>query len=154
MSVQQLCNLVEHDYQPGLQQLCSNISNYLLQHASVESLPLASAELLQLLFAKLNDELTHVFLKEKGVLFPAVAAHANGQPVEAGTLLLLQNKQRIIIGIVQKIRQLLNNYQSSKEWSNNWNDCLKTFFKLETKIMQWINLEQNILYPQLQHNPY
>ena len=156
MSVQELCSLVEQEYQPALELLCNDISEYLLLHADAEGLPLESAELLQILFTKLNDELTHVFLKEKGVLFPAVLnQHQSVYAVEAGTLLFLQNKHRIIIGLVQKIRQLLNNYQSSKEWSHGWNDCLRAFFKLENKIMQWIHLEQNILYPQLQQTtPY
>jgi hypothetical protein len=59
-----LCNLIQLEYQPEILSSCTDIGKYFLLHPYIKELPLSVSELTQLLFSKLDDELTHLFLTD------------------------------------------------------------------------------------------
>jgi len=150
-----LCNLIQLEYQPEIMHSCSVIENYLSQHPYIKELPLSVSELIQLLFGKLEDELKHLFLKESGIVFPFIKKNYHGtEKVSASNFdpklfETVFNTHQIIIGLTQRVRQLMNNYVVKSNASKEWKDCIDEMFLLENKILQWVHIEQNLLYPKV-----
>jgi hypothetical protein len=150
-----LCNLIQLEYQPEILSSCSDIGKYFLLHPYIKELSLSVSELTQLLFSKLDDELKHLFLKETGIVFPCIRKNFHGTVNLQGTCLdskvfeTVHGTHQVIIGLTQKIRQLLNNYVVKPNWSREWKLCINEMFILENKILQWIHVEQNLLYPKV-----
>jgi len=150
-----LCNLIQLEYQPEIMRSCSAIEKYLLLHPYIKELPLSVSELIQLLFSKLEDELKHLFLKESGVVFPCIKKNYHGtEKLSEGCLDpkvfdTVHNTHQIIIGLTQRVRQLMDNYVVRANASKEWKDCINEMFLLENKILQWVHIEQNLLYPKV-----
>jgi iron-sulfur cluster repair protein YtfE (RIC family) len=150
-----LCNLIQMEYQPEIAASCATIEKYFSLHPYIKELPLSVSELTQLLFGKLNDELKHLFLKETGIVFPCIrksyhgTENVNGVCLDAKVFETVHNTHQIIIGLTQKIRHLLNNFVVKSNWSKDWKICVNELFLLESKILQWIHVEQNLLYPKV-----
>ena len=100
-----------------------------------------------MLFGKMVDELTHLFLKEKGLIYPGIQAKGLQFELQPAVIQQIQLTQEKITALLSRLRQLLNNFQMKPTWSNEWKSCVQDFFQLETKIHQWIYIEQNMLYP-------
>ena len=98
------------------------------------------------------DELTHLFLKEKGLIFPGIRKSGNDFVLPAPAVQLIQQTQEKINQLLIRLRLLLNNFQMKPEWSTGWKNCVQQFFQLEKKIHQWIYIEQNMLYPAILAN--
>ncbi|MDE3237025.1 MAG: hypothetical protein KGO81_13815 [Bacteroidota bacterium] len=151
-----LCNLIQYEYQRNIQLSCDAIESYLTQHPDIENMNPSVAELLQILFRKLQDELKHVFLKESGIVFPHIKKSYQGTEALQHMPLLdekvftaIKNTQTVIIGLMQRIRQVLHHYAVEPGWSADWKECLNEFFELENKVLQWVHVDQNLLYPKV-----
>lgn len=150
-----LCNLIQMEYQPEIMMCCTNIEKYFLLHPYIKELPLSVSELIQLLFRKLQDELKHLFLKESGIVFPCIkksyhgTENVNGNCLDSKVFETVHGTHQVIIGLTQKIRHLLNNFVVKPNWSKEWKLCINEMFLLESKIFQWIHIEQNLLYPKV-----
>ncbi|BAV09238.1 Hemerythrin HHE cation binding domain-containing protein [Filimonas lacunae] len=146
-----LCELVERDYHLLITGLCNTIHDYLLQHPQIEDLPDSVAELVHLLFTKLEDELKHLFLKEAGIVFPCIRKWQQEQHCQVGNTTgmidSVVHTQSVIAALMQRIRQLLGNFGSMPHFQMGWKVCLNNLFKLETLVFQWIHIGQNLLYP-------
>jgi iron-sulfur cluster repair protein YtfE (RIC family) len=141
-----LCKKIEVECQPELLALCSRIENYFTQH-TVNEIDDQHVELVFMLFGKMVDELTHLFLKEKGLIYPGIQAKGLQFELQPAVIHQIQLTQGKITALLNRLRQLLNNFQMKPTWSNEWKSCVQDFFQLETKIHQWIYIEQNMLYP-------
>ena len=138
LSPESLCKIIENN--------CKKIAHYFDEEPNRE-LPVAVSELVQLIFAKLQDELQHLFLKESGILFPGIKKHDPDFLVEPRLSENIHQTQKIIVNLLLKLRQLLNNYVIHPEWSKEWKTCVNEIFQLENKVHQWIYIEQSLLYP-------
>ena len=141
-----LCKKLELECQPALLALCSRIEIYFTQH-TINELDDQHIELVCMIFGKMVDELTHLFLKEKGLIYPGIQAKGMQFLLQPAIMQQIQVTQGKITAILNRLRQLLNNFQMKPSWSTEWKNCVQDFFQLETKIHQWIYIEQNMLYP-------
>jgi len=141
-----LCKKLEFECQPVLLALCSRIEIYFTQH-TINELDDQHIELVCMMFGKMVDELTHLFLKEKGLIYPGIQAKGMQFLLQPAIMQQIQVTQGKITAILNRLRQLLNNFQMKPFWSTEWKNCVQDFFQLETKIHQWIYIEQNMLYP-------
>ena len=146
LSPESLCKIIENECQPAIKANCKKIAHYFDEEPNRE-LPVAVSELVQLIFAKLQDELQHLFLKESGILFPGIKKHDPDFLVEPRLSENIHQTQKIIVNLLLKLRQLLNNYVIHPEWSKEWKTCVNEIFQLENKVHQWIYIEQSLLYP-------
>ena len=159
LSPQGLCSLIELEYHPSINTSLRKVEDYLISNAYGKELSIPMSELIHLVFMKLSDELQHFFLKESGIIFPAICknekaiqAKEPGQHQLQNALLeTVQQRQQIIVNLLQKMRQLLY-YNIHSEWSIEWQVCVNEMFLLETKIYQWIHIEGSLLYPKLIKN--
>jgi iron-sulfur cluster repair protein YtfE (RIC family) len=119
---------------------CFSEEPFQLQNESAE-------ELLQLLFSKLSDEVQHVFLKESGIVFPLIKKSNTEAALEPRIADSIQLTQKMILNLLIKIRQLLNDYIPKPGSGKKWKACLNELFLLENKIHYWIHIEQSVLYP-------
>jgi iron-sulfur cluster repair protein YtfE (RIC family) len=126
--------------------LCSRIEIYFAEH-TINELDDQHIELVCMMFGKMVDELTHLFLKEKGLIYPGIQAKGLQFLLQPAVMQQIQVTQGKITAILNRLRQLLNNFQMKPSWSTEWKNCVQDFFQLETKIHQWIFIEQNMLYP-------
>ncbi len=150
--VKELCKSVEGRFHAPILRSCKHISDCLQKHDDIAELPIPVVELLQLLFPKLQDELTHVFLKESGIVFPWVVAWQRDSVttgINPSVIKSLQQTQHVIMQLLQKIRQLLHNYISHPQWPVYLRSCVNELFLLETRVHRWIHFEQNTLFPHL-----
>lgn len=141
-----LCEIIESKCQPEIKISIRRIDNYFSQLSNNE-LPESVLELVQLLYTKLQDEVSHVFLKESGLIYPRIKKMDTGFIIEKNASDTIQLTQQVIVNLLLKLRQLLNNYVVRPDGSKEWKNCVHEFFQLETKIHRWIYIEQSLLYP-------
>jgi iron-sulfur cluster repair protein YtfE (RIC family) len=151
-----LCNIIEYRYQSEIRQCSENIRGFLTANPQVLELSDSVSDLVHLLFQKLDDEVEHLFKKESVIIFPCIKHHYNGTEriipntcVENSVYRNIQGTHKVILNLLQKLRQVLDNYSTDPAWSHEWRDCLNELFVLENKIYNWIHLEQNYLYPKI-----
>jgi iron-sulfur cluster repair protein YtfE (RIC family) len=156
LTPEELCDLIEFSYQNQIKQLSDKINGFLEENVQITELSDSVSELVHLLFRKLDDEIAHLFKKETLIIFPCIKHRFNGiekiiptNCVENTVYRNIQGTHKVILNLVQKIRQVLDNYQADASWSSEWKDCLNEMFTLENKIYNWIHLEQNFLYPKI-----
>jgi iron-sulfur cluster repair protein YtfE (RIC family) len=141
-----LCNQIEQECYPELLEICKSIKQYFLVPDNlVFSDPIA--EMVQLVFFKVEDEMKHLLLKEKNLIFPGIKSNNRLFVLSPAAWEYIQNTQRVIAELIEKIRHLLNHFKTEPACSKDWQQCVQQFFQLEKKIHQWIFVEQNILYP-------
>jgi Regulator of cell morphogenesis and NO signaling len=163
LTPQKLCNLITLEYHPEILTLCTNIDNYFSDHPCTAEIPVATSELTHLLFNKLYDEVRHLFLKETGIVFPCIikkytstANHSDNNCLDSSVSKTVHRNQVVIIDLIEKIRALLNGFTIEPEWDKELKKCIARLFILETKILEWIHIEQKFLYPKVtvQNKPY
>ena len=72
LSSEGLCSLIELEYHPSIYASLRKVEDYLISNAYGKELSIPISELIHLVFMKLSDELQHFFLKESGIIFPAI----------------------------------------------------------------------------------
>ncbi|MFZ6025895.1 MAG: hemerythrin domain-containing protein [Bacteroidota bacterium] len=150
-SVGEICRTIPSTYHMPILDSCGRIRVYLDQHAFIEELSEPVSEIVQLIFQKIEDELSHSFRKETGIIFPYI------QQQMVGGKVLLQPKvvdamlhtHHVLIELLQKLRQLMHHYVTHPSWPDSLKACINEMFLLETHVLRWIHFEQSVLYPLL-----
>ncbi|TAE12986.1 MAG: hypothetical protein EAZ47_08335 [Bacteroidetes bacterium] len=148
----EVCENIVQYHHAGITRLCKCIEDYLHTTQQNNGLPLEKLELTSLLFYKLQDELSRVFLKETKILFPCIASKCKTKAKENCSCLhnsvveSLQKNHQNIIQLTQKLRYILHNYSTLNTSTASWHQCLNNFFELENKIMLWIHTEAQELH--------
>jgi iron-sulfur cluster repair protein YtfE (RIC family) len=153
----ELCAVVKQKCHPEIEELFSKIHHFLIQNPDIKELPLSDSELLQLLFFKLQDETKHLLLKERLLIFPSIHENIKNEKKQANIdskdmMLLMENAHGNILDFMKKIRSLLQDYLVKKEWQEDVKQCVYNFERLESAIIEWINIEHNLLYPKINDN--
>lgn len=151
-TIESMCDDIVSSHHLPIMAACKSVSNFLQTNAVVKDLSPENTELLQLLHQKLEDELTHLFLKETGIIFPSIknklAEHA--QTLLASSVLdLVLHAHQVILQLLQKERQILNNYVTCYHWDPAWDSVVNELFSIETMVHHFIHVEQSKLYPLL-----
>jgi iron-sulfur cluster repair protein YtfE (RIC family) len=141
-----LCHQIEQECQPELLSICKDLTEYFSRqdHWGFSD-PIA--EMVQLVFFKMEDEMKHLLLKEKNLIFPGIKSKQRLFVLSPAAWKYIVDTQRVIADLIEKIRHLLNHFQTKPTCSREWQQCVQQFFELEKKIHQWIFVEQNLLYP-------
>lgn len=150
-SIGEICRTIPFVYHTPILESCDTIGTYLTQHSSIEELTEPVSEIVQLLFQKIEDELTHSFKKETGIVFPFIQQQMGGdkvllQPRVVDTML---HTHQVLIELLQKLRQLMHHYVTHPNWPAALKTCIHEMFLLETHVLRWIHFEQSALYPLL-----
>jgi iron-sulfur cluster repair protein YtfE (RIC family) len=146
-----LCDVIANKFHLPLTQTAEQVMAYFnLERQEDHSAP-AAADLQQLLFGKMQTEVSQLIRKEATILFPVIrniSTHNTGkkniQPAAAESV--QQSFQKILL-LLQKLRQVSGNYQLQHNWSSAYKICVSDMFVMEQILQQWIYIEQNILYP-------
>jgi len=153
-----LCNLLEFEYQNEIRVSCTSIGKYLSTHPAIKELPLSVSELMQVIFSRLEDELTHLFLKESGIVFPCIrkkyhnAEHLTITFLDPKVFENIHNTHQLILDLTRKIHQMMNNYIIKPGWSKAWKNCVNEMVLLEKRILFCIQVEEVLLYPRVTGN--
>lgn len=141
-----LCHQIEQECHPELLTICKDIAAYFSRqdHWGFSD-PIA--EMVQLVFFKMEDEMKHLLLKEKNLIFPGIKSKQRLFVLSPAAWKYIVDTQRVIAELIERIRHLLNHFQTKPTCSKEWQHCVQQFFQLEKRIHQWIFVEQNILYP-------
>ena len=134
-----LCSLIELEYHPSINASLKKVEAYLISNAYGKELSIPMSELIHLVFMKLLDELQHFFLKESGIIFPAIcknekankAKESGHHHIQKSLLETVQQRQQVIVNLLQKMRQLLHDYSICSEWSKEWQECVNELFLLD-----------------------
>lgn len=145
-----LCDIIENRCQPEIKSSICNIEHYFTQ-LSQNEIPESVLELVQLLYTKLQDEVQHLFRKESGLIYPVIKKTDAGFVIEKRAADTIHQTQQVVMNLLFKLRQLLNNYVVEPDASKEWKDCVHEFFQLESKIHRWVYIEQSLLYPAITH---
>lgn len=151
-TIESMCDEIVKSHHTPIMAACKSVSIFLQSNNIIKDLAPKNTELLQLLHQKLEDELLHLFLKESGIIFPSVKIKASQH---AATLLatsvleLVVQAHTLILQLLQKERQILNNYVTSYKWDTSWINIVNELFNLESLVQRYIHLEQSKLYPLL-----
>jgi len=150
-SIGEICRTIPSAYHMPILDSCARIRRYLDQHASIAELPEPVSEIVQLVFQKIEDELTHSFRKETGIVFP----YLQQQPGDGKVLLqpkvidTMLHTHQVLIELMQKLRQLMHHYVTHPSWPDALKICINDMFLMETLVLRWIHFEQSTLYPLL-----
>lgn len=156
LSPEGLCMLILKDYHPSITESCNKIESFLLSNQYGKDISIPLSELVHLIFMKLNDEVKHFFLKESGIIFPAIKKNAKNKTgksdvhfLQPSALESIHQRQQVITNLLQKLRHLLQDYNIQPSWHKEWKECVNEMFQLESKVYQWIHLEGSLLYPKI-----
>jgi iron-sulfur cluster repair protein YtfE (RIC family) len=151
-TIESMCDDVVTSHHTPIMAACKSVSNFLQSNLVIKDLSADNTELLQLLHQKLEDELSHLFLKETGIIFPSVKNKlAERAPIllASSVLTLVLHAHQLILQLLQKERQILNNYVTSYKWDASWVSIVNELFNLESMAQRYIHFEQSKLYPLL-----
>jgi iron-sulfur cluster repair protein YtfE (RIC family) len=151
-NIETICDDIVLSYHTPIMAACKSVSAFLQSNFVIKDLSPENTELLQLLHQKLEDELSHLFLKESGIIFPSVkikAAQHAASLLASSVLDLVLHTHTRILQLLQKERQILNNYVTSYKWEAPWINIVNELFHLETMVQRYVHLEQSKLYPLL-----
>ncbi|MEI8074513.1 MAG: hypothetical protein WCH78_07165 [Bacteroidota bacterium] len=156
LSPEGLCSLILREYHPSISESCRKIEGYLLSSQYGKDISIPLSELIHLIFMKLNDEIKHFFLKESGIIFPAIKKNTKGKTgkedghfLQSTALESIHQRQQVITNLLQKLRHLLQDYNIQPSWHKDWKECVNEMFQLESKVYQWIHVEGSLLYPKI-----
>ena len=155
-STEELCELIANRYHTAIVDGCNLLQERLLHNSYILSLPDTNVELAHLLFAKMQDELKHLFLKESGILFPCIRKHfagndaCNAPRCTKYTVINTITEQHLqILSLFNRIKRLLLIDDVIYIHNVSLKTCRDHFMALETNIRQWMYIEQTLLFPWL-----
>ena len=146
-----LCNVIANKFHFPIHHLADQVMTYFnLERQEDRSAPPA-ADLQQLLFGRMQTEITQLIRKETTVIFPVIrntcALSQNKKNIRPAAYNSIQQSFQKISLLLQKLRQISANYQLQEQWSTAYKLCVGDIFTTEQLLQQWIYVEQNILYP-------
>ncbi len=150
LSPPQLCHYIDQkQYTPIKQSLELVMQNAALRKDDqIESEKISLATLL---FIRLKDETEQLIRNDRLVLFPLI--EKEWDPVLDKSihlpLQMIRDKNKKILNILERLRQLANNYILKPEWSAETRMLLEELFGLDQMITQAIYLKENVLVPKL-----
>lgn len=146
-----LCRLIRFEYQPEILNLCANINKYFNSHPYIAEISVDASELTHLLFGKLHNELTYLFLQETGIVFPCIIQNYKQHKNYLGSAVCqtIHQKQAVIISLIEKIKMQLHQFTINPQWNKELKKCIARLFILEIKVLEWAYLEQKFLYPKV-----
>ncbi|RAJ85419.1 hypothetical protein CLV59_102122 [Chitinophaga dinghuensis] len=146
-----LCDVVVHKFHHPIEQTADEIMTYFNLELPDDSQVAGSAAIQQLLFSRLHAEFSQVIRKEATILYPVIrekcVLEEKYKCIQPATYESIRQAFQKITLLLQKLRQVSDNYQIQQTWSSEYKLCVSNLYMLEQLIQQWLYIEQNILYP-------
>jgi hypothetical protein len=142
-SPDELCNYLEARYYKQITLDFEPAKKYLIELAQNENSQ--TTDLLITLFDKLELEVVQLFVKDRILLFPFVVQQ---QPNSISLKPINIIHQRIIT-LLQKIRELMNNYVQQPHWSSLHKICSSELYGLEQLIHHVFYVKENFLWTKI-----
>jgi iron-sulfur cluster repair protein YtfE (RIC family) len=150
LSPPQLCHYIDQKHyipiRQSLDDVFESISKIKEDQLDAEKLSLAS-----MLFVRLKDETDQLIRNDRLVLFPLIdkewepgSIHGPHLPLQ-----MIRDKNKKILNILERLRQIANNYILKKEWNTETRLFFEELFGLDQMITQAIYLKENVLVPKL-----
>jgi iron-sulfur cluster repair protein YtfE (RIC family) len=148
LSAAQLCSYIEWKHYVPIQQAFKRLtalSDSAFENSSeMDNLTLATS-----VFGKLKEEMEQVVRNDLMLVFPLISkksvkeSQANGKmPLE-----MIRAKNKKILQMLEKLRQLANNFLLKPEWNADTRLFFEELFALDQMITQAIYLKENVLIP-------
>ncbi len=135
----ELCHYLEHKHFEHIKHQFEAALVY-FQELHDEHLYIETEHLLVLLFKKLKEEVLQLIRRDTLIIFPLISNNEN-QPSFVSSL----QAHKRIIDILQKIRNLTNNYIQQPEWSKTYKFCCIELLELEEQIQEVIYIKENFI---------
>ncbi|CAL1521166.1 hypothetical protein [Chitinophaga sp. MM2321] len=150
-----LCDIIVNKFHLPVEQTAEQVMAYFLLERQEDPTTPTAADLQQLLFAKMQAECIQLIRKESTILFPVIrntSIHNTGKKcIQPAAYESIQQSFQKILLLLQKLRQVTDNYLIQGHWSSAYKICLSDMYTMEQTLQQWIYVEQNILYPAVMH---
>ena len=119
LSPAELCNYIQHNYYNTIKEQLQATHQY-TDRVINDPHDTDQAELLTLLFLRLEDETLQMMRNDELVIFPLIQGDYNDKKCSARKLPtgMIQQMHLKIMTLLEKIRQLLNNYLAKPEWND------------------------------------
>lgn len=141
-----LCNYLEHKFYNGIRQLLQTVHHY-INGLNNDGESLAQADLLGLLFMRLQDETQQMIRNDELIIFPLIRNDKGLRPCPARKLPIEMMRQmdQKIMQVLEKIRLLSHNYIVQPGWNASFKICCNEMFNLEQQLQQAIYIKENVL---------
>jgi iron-sulfur cluster repair protein YtfE (RIC family) len=139
-----LCNYLEHKYYNNIRQSIQTVQHYV---NDLENSSEGKADLLILLFIRLKDETQQMIRNDELIIFPLIRNDKGVRPCPARKLPIEMMRQmhQKIMQVLEKIRQLVNNYIVLSNWDAAFKICCNELYSLEQLLQQAIYIKENVL---------
>lgn len=142
-SPNELCNYLDERYYSEITHNLESTHKYLIELAENEHNQ--TIDLVLTLFSKLDFEMKQLFAKDRILLFPhLIAQHA--QNISLTPINIIHQR---IINLLQKIRELMNNYVQQPSWSALFKICCNELYGLEQLIHYVFYVKENFLWTRI-----
>lgn len=142
-SPNELCNYLDERYYAQILHDFDSTEKYLSDLAHNEESQ--SIDLVITLFYKLQNEVKQLFVKDRILLFPHVVAEKNNS-ISLTPINIIHQR---ILTILQKIRELMNNYIQQPNWSSAYKICSNELYGLEQLIHYVLYVKENFLWTRI-----
>jgi regulator of cell morphogenesis and NO signaling len=153
MSLTELAEYIVRVHHTYVKLNLPQIFNYILRVASKHGDNFPYMKEVYLLFAELKEEFEQHMVKEEKILFPRIkllelnaAENTNASYLQGPIDLMEEDHDRAGM-IMQKIRELTNNYTAPEQACTTFRLTLDSLKAFEEDLHQHVHLENNILFP-------
>ncbi|SKA15314.1 hypothetical protein SAMN04488128_1021140 [Chitinophaga eiseniae] len=146
-----LCDVIVNKFHQPIERTAEEVMAWFNLERQDDPTAPATADLQQLLFAKMLTEIAQLMRKETTLIFPVIrnaAIHKKGRKSLKPTAYdgIRPSFDKIML-LLQKLRQVTGNYLLQGHWSPAYKICLSDMYTVEQLLQQWHYIAQNILYP-------
>lgn len=142
-SPSELCSYLDERYYAQIINDLSTTEKYLLDFSSTEDSP--TLDLVIALFYKLQNEVKQLFVKDRLLLFP----HIITKKISSISLTPINIIHQRILTLLQKIRELMNNYIQQPNWSSGYKICCNELYGVEQLIHYVLYVKENYLWTRI-----
>ncbi|MCU0334857.1 MAG: hypothetical protein MUF62_07365 [Chitinophagaceae bacterium] len=150
LSPPQLCHYIDQKYYTPLQQALSALEHQasMLQHSDIDPEKMSVAHLL---FSRLKEEVEQVIRNDRLIIFSVIDKLGAGRAgaVSQVPVQMIRDKNKKIISIIERLRQVANNFILKPEWDADTRLFFEELFLIDQMISQSIYLKENVLLPRL-----
>lgn len=142
----QLCNYLEHDLYNDIRRTLQKVQNCI--SGAREDVGAAShADLLNLLFIRLNGETHQMMQNDELVIFPLIRNDKGVKPCPARKLPVevMRQMHREIMQLLEKVRSLFNNYIEENSWNKALKITCNEMLDLDLQLQKAVQIKEQVL---------
>jgi iron-sulfur cluster repair protein YtfE (RIC family) len=148
----QLSDYIEHNLYGPLHHSLESLHQS-LEKALATSLDADKIGVIALLVNRLREETEQLMRNDELVIFPLIRRGESAEKADGPKIPqhFIRSKNERIINLLEKLRQLSNNYMLQPNWNHEAKLFFEHLFQVDQSINQCIFLKENVLLPKLQN---